>query len=578
MDNPEGSSAWPPRVVALVIVALLLAGVAFAAGLMLGREDRSQSDVTVDDLVGSTNDETDDEPAGDVADGVAVDWFAPEDQGEIDFNFYLRAWVESTDGEEIVRYAGRILGVVQNAEYEGYYLVANIVTRGGMGESDETYYLIVQQKDDRQPVLLTRYFTSGPFFGPLTSESSVEESSIAGVTLSDASVSTFERVERIVSADGPMTFSLLGTGAYVGDARIVENFSVATRTSAGDELREYIRQEGVDLNGHEHEFFMLADDGRTVWYTLNVPFWKPSTTATTGPVSIAWDNNTWADEKNYMKNRVTGCGVTSTNVVSETPELIVTGKSKYDEFFIYEPKDYTDLLVAEDYDSWKFRQETEAEATIEAFTEGHPLFYYQDQLDRWVKFTRADVILAAECGKPVIYLYPEEKTNITVKLAPQGGFSVTEPEYNGGWNVVAYPDGTLVNLADGLTYPYLFWEGRGGMYVSPHNYWVVAQEDVSSFLVTTLAKLGLNEKETADFMEFWEPRMQAAPYYKIGFHGTQVMNVIAPLSTSLKIDTLLRILMDYEELDAPIAEQPPKLPATPVRQGFTVIEWGGVIR
>ena len=72
--------------------------------------------------------------------------------------------------------------------------------------------------------------------------------------------------------------------------------------------------------------------------------------------------------------------------------------------------------------------------------------------------------------------------------------------------------------------------------------------------------------------------MTAAPYYKIGFHGTNVMNAIAPMTLSQKADTLLRVLMDYSELAAPIAANPPTLGATPVRHGFTVIEWGGVIR
>jgi hypothetical protein len=97
-------------------------------------------------------------------------------------------------------------------------------------------------------------------------------------------------------------------------------------------------------------------------------------------------------------------------------------------------------------------------------------------------------------------------------------------------------------------------------------------------LVSTLAKLGLNQKETADFLEFWEPRMQAAPYYQIGFHGTNVMNQLAPLTLSQKADTTIRVLMDYQELSAPIKANPPILPATPARKGFTVIEWGGVIR
>ena len=106
---------------------------------------------------------------------------------------------------------------------------------------------------------------------------------------------------------------------------------------------------------------------------------------------------------------------------------------------------------------------------------------------------------------------------------------------------------------------------------------MVAQSDVHSFLLSSLAKLGLNQKETADFIEFWEPRMQGKPYYAVSFYGTHVMNQLAPLTVTPKPDTIIRILMDFTPLDHPVAVTPYSLTSIP-RTGFTVIEWGGVIR
>ena len=37
-------------------------------------------------------------------------------------------------------------------------------------------------------------------------------------------------------------------------------------------------------------------------------------------------------------------------------------------------------------------------------------------------------------------------------------FTYTYPTYNDGWEVTAYPDGRLINKADGTEH-YLFWEG-----------------------------------------------------------------------------------------------------------------------
>ena len=130
-----------------------------------------------------------------------------------------------------------------------------------------------------------------------------------------------------------------------------------------------------------------------------------------------------------------------------------------------------------------------------------------------------------------------------------------------------------------MQYPYLFWEGRGSSLAgpAPREGFVVARDSVHSFLETSLAKLGLNEKERGDFEEFWEPRMTFAPYYKVQFFGNRVMNEIAPLIITPRPDTVIRILMDYTPLAHPVQIEPQTLVA-PVRDGFTVIEWGGVLR
>ena len=65
-----------------------------------------------------------------------------------------------------------------------------------------------------------------------------------------------------------------------------------------------------------------------------------------------------------------------------------------------------------------------------------------------------------EDAKPVIYLYPTEPTVVLVELRYNGVLDFAYPEYNNGWEVTAYPDGTLVNHFDNREYSYLFWEGR----------------------------------------------------------------------------------------------------------------------
>ena len=51
--------------------------------------------------------------------------------------------------------------------------------------------------------------------------------------------------------------------------------------------------------------------------------------------------------------------------------------------------------------------------------------------------------------KPIIYIYPEEEMNVSVKLPLKDNITVSYPKYIDGWNVYAKVDGTLL---EGATY------------------------------------------------------------------------------------------------------------------------------
>ena len=175
--------------------------------------------------------------------------------------------------------------------------------------------------------------------------------------------------------------------------------------------------------------------------------------------------------------------------------------------------------------------------------------------------------------KPIIYLYPETTADITVKLS-KVDLTCTYPAYNDGWSVTAYPDGTLINHADGLEYSYLFWEGDSVLDVDFAEGFCVRGEDTAAFLQKTLADLGLSPREYNEFIVWWLPQMQDNTYNLITF-AWEEYDESAPLDITPAPDTLLRVFMvwqaseDFVELPAPI------LPKAPKRDGFTVIEWGG---
>jgi len=181
-----------------------------------------------------------------------------------------------------------------------------------------------------------------------------------------------------------------------------------------------------------------------------------------------------------------------------------------------------------------------------------------------------------EMAKPVIYLYPEETGRFYVNVEPTAGISVSDPEIGEGWNIVSTPESKIFNYGDGKVYPYLFWEGSSWEFDSPEEGFVVAQEDVEEFFDEKLAVLGLNEVEIADFNEFWVDKFEDSPYYFFTFLPQYDLDRYAPLTVEPRPDTVIRVFMDYRELDEKIEVKEQKL-VTPERRGFTVTEWGGAM-
>lgn len=178
--------------------------------------------------------------------------------------------------------------------------------------------------------------------------------------------------------------------------------------------------------------------------------------------------------------------------------------------------------------------------------------------------------------KPIIYLYPEETTNVSVRLSNPERLTVDYPDYRQGWSVTARPDGTLTTKEGKKLYA-LYYESQN---IKKYNAdslkegFVVAKNDIESFLDRKLTKLGLNYKEREEFITYWASALEAKPYAYIRFQtATEIENNMG-LDISPRPDTIIRIMMEYKPLDNPIMVKKQTL-SQPERKGFTVVEWGG---
>ncbi len=176
------------------------------------------------------------------------------------------------------------------------------------------------------------------------------------------------------------------------------------------------------------------------------------------------------------------------------------------------------------------------------------------------------------CYKPVIYLYPEKQTDISVNFNSDVKLTCTYPEYKDGWLVTASPDGTLTDK-NGQIFNYLYWEGDINTDFDFSEGFCIKGESTAEFLDEALKKLGLTRREANEFIVYWLPLMQNNKYNIISFQGTAYTDA-AELEISPSPDTLIRIFMAYKPSEEYI-EIPEQTLSAPERKGFTAVEWGG---
>lgn len=193
------------------------------------------------------------------------------------------------------------------------------------------------------------------------------------------------------------------------------------------------------------------------------------------------------------------------------------------------------------------------------------------------KWSKIRVVIDIICYKPIIYLYPETKTKINVKLGKPNDLTVTYPYYSSkdGWNVIANPDGKLIDTRTGREQYALYWEGIGS-YKKMEDGFVVAGKDTVSFLEEKLKILGLTDREADEFIVYWLPKLQENKFNLIRFATLEEINENMPLDITPNPDTLIRVMMVAQPLENKINIKEQKL--SPVyRSGYTAVEWGGTI-
>ena len=182
--------------------------------------------------------------------------------------------------------------------------------------------------------------------------------------------------------------------------------------------------------------------------------------------------------------------------------------------------------------------------------------------------------------KPVIYLYPEKEMDISVQLdidLTKHKFTTIYPKFNkenNAWNVHAKPNGDIqLNNKNDKIYPYLYWEADSYLTEDMNEGFIINEENAESFLEEKLKILGLNYKESTDFITYWLPVLLKNKLSLCSFQSKKYFNE-KKLIVTPKPDTMIRIFLCIKKIEDPISIKEQKLDKNE-RKGFTVIEWGG---
>ena len=208
------------------------------------------------------------------------------------------------------------------------------------------------------------------------------------------------------------------------------------------------------------------------------------------------------------------------------------------------------------------------------FVKNIPLFFYKDPFWRYIMFLSNDVYTQSICVvKPVIYLYPKAKTNISVSLDFQVKNLRTIPNYFQNWGVQSDENWKIYDFNSKKYYPYLYREWQLD-YKSKNDWFLVNKEEIKSFFDEKLSFVWFNDKEISDFEDYWLPILKQKPYYFISFFQTEELNNIFPLNINPKPETFIRIYIDIKPLTEKIDYQKQIL-IPQKRSGYTLVEWGG---
>jgi len=196
-------------------------------------------------------------------------------------------------------------------------------------------------------------------------------------------------------------------------------------------------------------------------------------------------------------------------------------------------------------------------------------------------FVIYSALIMFSMAKPAIYIYPIEDMNVNVSLDINGKITKSIPNYNNGWKVFVNKEGYIKNIKGNsqISYDYLFYENTLNKIEKINEAWFVKKENLNDWFNRNLSKMGLNEREKIEFLNYWIPRLKNTKnkYIRIQLFSEDFLEKNMKLVIKPKPEKILRLEFLFKGvnfINEKIKE--PKIRRFE-RTGYYVVEWGGGI-
>lgn len=189
--------------------------------------------------------------------------------------------------------------------------------------------------------------------------------------------------------------------------------------------------------------------------------------------------------------------------------------------------------------------------------------------------------------KPVIYTYDqlERENQVQITLPPQSKFTKLIPQFSTGtsWHFTTDKNSTIT--VGNQTFPYLYYSTLRKDYRNNNYGRTVKGKDIPLFLENKLTAMNFNQKEKADFLEYWLPEFEENFVYSVSFKFNEQFDPYAQLQWQHQPEKIFRVFMEaHQHPQSRWASFNPLFPNAGNNKflrrfergsNFDVLEWGG---